>query len=77
MYRMFGIDYYDSILLSGDFQVKQVRELEKKWGLPEKELEIVGLPHMDDMKKRVFSGSAESTAGHQRTVLSYIPVTPH
>ena len=26
LYRMFGIDYYDAILLSGDYQVQQIRE---------------------------------------------------
>ena len=29
LYRLFGIDYYDSVLLSGDFQVKQIRKLEE------------------------------------------------
>ena len=38
LYRMFGIDYYDAILLSGEYQVEQVRKLEKLRGLPEKEL---------------------------------------
>ena len=28
-YRMFGTDYFDSVLLSGDFQVQQIRELER------------------------------------------------
>ena len=29
MYRMYGIDYYDSLLLSGERQVQDVRKLEK------------------------------------------------
>lgn len=33
-YRMFGIDYYDAILLSGQYQVEQVRALEKLRALP-------------------------------------------
>ena len=53
LYRMFGIDYYDAILLSGEYQIKQIRELEKLRNLPEKELEIVGIPYMDEMKKRL------------------------
>ena len=53
MYRMYGLDYYDSVLLSGDFQADQIRELEGKRGLPPKELKIVGLPYMDEMKKRL------------------------
>ncbi|MBQ7504310.1 MAG: CDP-glycerol glycerophosphotransferase family protein [Ruminococcus sp.] len=49
MYRMFGIDYYDSILLNGKFQIKQVRQLEKLRDLPKKELVLAGIPYMDDM----------------------------
>ncbi len=53
IYRMFGIDYYDSILISGEFQKDQVRELEEKRNLPEKEIYTVGIPYMDEMKKRI------------------------
>ncbi|MCR5544531.1 MAG: CDP-glycerol glycerophosphotransferase family protein [Eubacterium sp.] len=53
LYRMFGIDYYDAILLSGKYQIKQIRDIEKLRNLPEKELEIVGIPYMDEMKKRL------------------------
>ena len=52
LYRMFGIDYYDAVLLSGDYQIEQVRKLEKLRGLPEKELVKVGLPYMDEMASR-------------------------
>ena len=47
LYRMFGIDYYDSLLLSGEFQVQDVRKLEALRGLPAKEIYKVGLPYMD------------------------------
>ena len=53
LYRMFGIDYYDSILLSGEYQLNDIRNLEKIRNLPAKELEIVGIPYMDEMLKRV------------------------
>ena len=33
-YRMFGIDYYDALLLSGDYQAQEVRDLEKLRQLP-------------------------------------------
>ena len=46
-YRMFGIDYYDAILLSGQYQVEQVRALEKLRALPAKEIVKVGIPYMD------------------------------
>lgn len=67
LYRMFGIDYYDAILLSGDYQVKQIRQMEAKRELPAKELLTVGIPYMDDMAARLESvGDAEA---HERTVL--------
>ena len=52
-YRMFGTDYYDAILLPGEYQIGQIRRLEKLRGLPEKELVLAGLPYMDAMKKRL------------------------
>ena len=67
LYRMFGIDYYDAILLSGQYQVDDIRKLEKLRGLPEKELVKVGIPYMDEMAKRLEKvGEAEP---HERTVL--------
>lgn len=68
LYRMFGIDYYDAILLSGEYQVEQVRKLEKLRDLPEKELKLVGIPYMDEMKKRLDAAPAKQ-AGATRTVL--------
>ena len=51
-YRMFGIDHYDSILLSGDFQSKYIRQIERLRKLPSKELKVVGCPYLDTMKER-------------------------
>lgn len=51
-YRMFGIDYYDALILSGAFQEKQVRQLEELRKLPPKELKILGLPYLDELSKR-------------------------
>lgn len=59
LYRMFGIDYYDSILLSGEFQVDQIRKLEKLRDLPEKEVEIIGIPYMDAMSARLKANKIE------------------
>ncbi|MBQ4562961.1 MAG: CDP-glycerol glycerophosphotransferase family protein [Lachnospiraceae bacterium] len=67
LYRMFGIDYYDAILLSGDYQGQDIRNLEKLRGLPEKELVKIGIPYMDKMAERLKTmGPA---AEHPRTVL--------
>lgn len=67
LYRMFGIDYYDAILLSGDYQIEDIRTLEKLRELPQKELVKVGIPYMDEMAKR-FEKNPE-VAEHPRTVL--------
>ena len=60
MYRMFGLDYYDAVLLSGEHQRKQIRELERLRNLPAKELPIVGLSYMDSMLARYNSECGES-----------------
>ena len=67
MYRMFGIDYYDALLLSGDYQMQQVRDLEQLRQLPAKELTKVGIPYMDEMAKRLEN--ADPIPAHERTVL--------
>ncbi len=51
-YRMFGTDYYDVLLLSGEFQVREVRALEAMRRLPAKECIIAGLPPMDALRKK-------------------------
>ena len=67
MYRLFGIDYYDAILLSADYQIEDVRDLEKLRRLPPKELVKVGIPYMDEMEKRLET--AGPVPEHERTVL--------
>lgn len=52
VYRMFGIDHYDAILISGACQEKRVREMEKLRNLPAKDLVYVGSTYMDGLKKR-------------------------
>ena len=66
-YRMFGTDYYDALLLSGGYQIQEVRKLEALRHLPEKECILAGLPHMDALlKKYREQGTA---AAHVTTVL--------
>jgi len=66
-YRMFGIDYYDALMIAGDHQERDIRELEQMRGLPAKEIVKVGIPFMDEMANRLASvGPAPE---HPRTVL--------
>lgn len=67
LYRMFGIDYYDAVLLSGDYQARDIRDLEELRGLPEKELVKVGIPYMDEMAARLER--LGPVPEHPRTVL--------
>ncbi|MDR2745969.1 MAG: CDP-glycerol glycerophosphotransferase family protein [Treponema sp.] len=53
MYRLFGIDYFDSVLLTGGYQAQDIRTLEKQRGLPEKELVTVGCGYLDEYAKRI------------------------
>lgn len=54
-YRMFGLDFYDAVLLTGDFQSEYIKRLEVMRKLPEKELVTVGYPPLDEQKKRLDS----------------------
>ena len=51
-YRMFGLDYYDAVLCSGQYQIDQIREIEKIRSLPAKDLQLAGLPYLDSLYKR-------------------------
>ena len=53
MYRMFGLDYFDSVLLSGPYQEDQIRE--------------VGQPYMDALYERIRS--APPLENHKTTIL--------
>lgn len=67
-YRMFGTDYFDAVLLSGEYQVEELRYLEKLRGLPAKELIKIGIPYMDEMAARL-NADGEGTAHDGTTVL--------
>jgi len=67
MYRMFGVDYYDALMLSGEYQVKDTRKLEKMRNLPKKDIVKIGIPYMDEMVARYKKAS--TVAEHPTTVL--------
>ncbi len=65
LYHMFGIDYYDAILCSGEYQIRQVRKLEEIRHLPRKETVMTGITYFDAMQARLagYAGrrNAETT----------------
>ena len=58
-YRMFSLDFYDAVLLTGDYQIDEIRELEEKRQLPAKDLKVVGCTYMDELKKKLDSSEQE------------------
>lgn len=67
MYRLFGIDYFDSVLLTGDYQKDDIRYLEKSRGVKEKELLSVGCTYLDELKLKMEAIPEEKA--HKFTVL--------
>jgi len=66
-YRMFALDYYDSVLLSSDLEIKEIRYLENLRKLPEKKLEVVGNTFFDLNSEKIKNIPAEEE--HPFTVL--------
>ena len=62
MYRMFGLDFYDAVFLSGEFMEDEIRKLEELRGIPAKELPQAGIPYLDGMKERLDSEKAKGEA---------------
>ncbi len=52
-YRMFGLDYYDAVLINGDNQRRFIRKIEDYWKIKEKELVMTGSVYMDEAAKRL------------------------
>ena len=67
LYRLFGIDFFDSVLLSGEHQIEDIRYLEKTREIPEKELVVVGCPYLDTLKEKMKTIPKEEN--HKFTVL--------
>ena len=67
---MFGLDFYDSVLLVGDFQERYIRKLEELRGIPQKDLQVVGCTYMDGLlARRDKEGEQKTQEKKQRTVL--------
>ena len=66
-YRLFGLDYFDSVLLSGDYQKDDIRTLEKNRGINSKDLVTVGCSYLDVLSEKINSLPAEEN--HVFTVL--------
>ncbi|MBQ9538185.1 MAG: CDP-glycerol glycerophosphotransferase family protein [Treponema sp.] len=67
LYRLFGVDYFDSILLTGDYQAVDLRTLEEQRGLPKKEMVTVGCTYLDLLAERMKG--MDKAEEHPYTVL--------
>ena len=70
-YKRYGLDYYDSVLLAGQWQGEDIRYLEKLRGLPPKNLVTVGCPYLDTQRARLNTQNIKlaDNAGQGFTVL--------
>jgi len=67
LYRLFSFDYFDSILLTGDYQAEDIRTLEHQRNLPAKKLITVGCSYLDVYAEKIKNLPAEEN--HPFTVL--------
>jgi CDP-glycerol glycerophosphotransferase (TagB/SpsB family) len=67
MYRLYGLDYYDSVLLTGDYQKDDIRTLEQQRGIPVKQLITVGCSYLDVFAQKINQILKEKN--HSFTVL--------
>jgi hypothetical protein len=67
MYRLFGLDYFDSVLLTGDYQAEDIKILERQRNIPEKKLITVGCSYLDIYAERIKNLPSEEN--HTFTVL--------
>lgn len=54
-YRLFGLDYYDSVLLNGPHQTGIIRELERSRGTEVKDIRIIGSTYLDVLAEKLPS----------------------
>jgi hypothetical protein len=52
-YRLFGIDWFDSVFLTGEYQIADIRELEKLRGTRQKKLPVVGSAYLDVYNEKI------------------------
>lgn len=60
-YRLFSLDYYDSVLLTGDYQAADIRFFESLRGLKQKELLTVGCTYLDFYAEKINTLKTDET----------------
>ncbi len=68
-YKMFGLDFYDAVLVSGKYQEEQIRRLEAIRSIPAKEVVLTGIPYLDTMKERLDALPEADGSKKDKTIL--------
>lgn len=66
-YRLFGLDFFDSVLLTGDYQKNDIQWLEQQRDINRKELVTVGCSYLDVLAEKIKG--IEEEKNHPFTVL--------
>ena len=53
LYRLFSLDYFDSVLVPGEIEIPEIRMLEQARKLPEKQLIVVGNTFFDRYSEKI------------------------
>jgi len=53
LYRLFSLDYFDSILVPGEVEIPEIRLLEQARKLPEKQLTVAGNTYFDRCSEKI------------------------
>lgn len=68
-YKMFGLDFYDAILCSGEYQANQIRKIEELRNLSKKEVSIVGCTYMDSLQDKLENFNSRKSVQNAKTIL--------
>ena len=69
LYCVYSLDFFDAVLLSGENQINDIRELENLRGTKVKELDIIGSVYLDELEKKKEFLNTNSEIKNKRTVL--------
>ena len=69
-YKLFSLDYFDSILLTGEYQIKSIRELEGKRRTKKKDLYVTGCTYLDVLSSELELANIERKSTIPTVLLS-------
>lgn len=72
-YRLFGLDFYDTVLTVGDYQDEYLRELEDMRGIRNKKLVPVGCTYMDVLAEQIRNRKAEKIFDNGNKTIIWAP----